>query len=155
MLNFRAVLLFALFTTTACGNSFRAESPSGFVKLDDDAHPAYAYRATTADGFVIGVRELQHSNQGDLGFWVNAVKNTLRARNGYALLEERNAKTRSGLAGKSLLFGHDEGQQAHRYLVTVFVTDAHIFVIEAGGKQDQMQQHADDVQTFISAFGAS
>jgi hypothetical protein len=155
MLNFKIALLCVLFTATACGHNFRAESPGGFVELEDDAHPAYAYRATTADGFVIGVRDLEHKTQGDLGFWVSAVKNTLRARSGYALIEEKDAKTRTGLAGKSLLFGRDEGQQTHRYLVTVFVTEARIFVIEAGGKQEQMQQYADDVQAFISAFSAS
>jgi hypothetical protein len=144
-----AAVLFAL---SGCGHSFQTKTPSGFVQLEEEADSQYAYRATTADGLVLAVRELEHEPQGDAQFWVNAIENTLRQRGGYALLEKKSAKTQSGLVGTTLRFGHDEQQRPHEYRVTVFVTPAYIYVLEVGGTQKLLADHAADISRFESTF---
>ena len=127
----------------ACGSSFEAATPPGFVELEDDR--SYDYRATTADGLVIAVREVEHEPQGELSFWMRAIENQLRRRGGYALLETRDVKTNSGAKGKQLRFGHDEHGKPHLYTVTIFVTDDSIFLMEAGGSKKLMEKHASQV----------
>jgi hypothetical protein len=149
---FALVLLSAF--AVACGQSFEAKTPAGFVELDE-TDPAYAYRATTADGLVVAVREIDHEPQGELSFWSRAVENEMRQRGGYALLAQRDVKTRDGLTGKELRFGHDEGNVPHQYNVTLFVTDAKLYVLEAGGTKELMTQHAKELDDYVTSFRAN
>ncbi len=135
---------------SACGHSFEVKTPGGFVELEKDR--SHAYRATTADGLVIAVREIKHKPKGEMSFWERAIENTLRQRGGYALLEKRDVNTTSGLSGKELRFGHDEGQKPHEYVVTLFVTDSHIFVLEAGGTEELMQKHKPALDQYVASF---
>jgi hypothetical protein len=139
-----------LVSASACGRNFESKTPSGFVELDEES--AYAYRATTADGLVIAVREIDHEPQGELSFWKEAVANELRQRGGYALLGERDVKTSSGLSGKEMRFGHDEGQKPHEYILTLFVTDSKIFVLEAGGTQELVQKNKAQLDAYVASF---
>ena len=134
-----------------CGTSFEAATPPGFVELDE-ADSAYAYRAMTADGLVIAVREIEHEPQGELSFWARAIENRLRQRGGYALLDTRSITCRSGQTGTQLHFGHDEGSRPHLYTVSLFVTDDTIYVIEAGGTKELMEKHADQIDWAVKNF---
>lgn len=146
--------LLASLAVAACG--FRAATPPGFVELPDQ--DAYDYRATTADGVVIGIRELDHEPEGELGFWVAAIEKQLRERRGYALLETRDVATASGLSGKQLRFGHDQGKDPHLYFVAVFIEEAgllsgsKLYLIEAGGKKELMEQQAEQLEYAITNF---
>lgn len=107
--------------TAGCGGStFYSATPPGFVELEDQ-EPDYAYRATSADGVVIAVREIEHEPKGDQTFWVQAIRNRMRERAGYALIESKEVTTKSGLKGTQLQFGHDEKGQSMLYTLTVFV----------------------------------
>jgi hypothetical protein len=120
----------------ACSHDFTAATPRGFVELDDQDH--YDYRATSADGLVIGVRELDNEPKGELGFWSRAVENQLRRRGAYALLETRDVKSKDGVAGKQFRFGHDEGKTPHLYYLSLFVTPKRIQILEIGGTKELM-----------------
>ncbi len=135
----------------ACSSSFEAKTPAGFVELDEP-HSSYAYRATTADGLVVAVREIDHEPKGELSFWSKAIENELRQRGGYALLASRDVKTREGLSGKELRFGHDEGAVPHEYNVTLFVTDSKLYLLEAGGTKELMTRHAKELNEYVAAF---
>jgi hypothetical protein len=146
-------LLLALGLTAAgCGSSFKAATPPGFVELEDQE--AYDYRATTADGLVIAVREVDHEPTGELSFWARAIENHLRQRGGYSLIESRDVKNAAGLAGKQLRFGHDEGSKPHLYYVTIFLTDSRIFLLEAGGTKELMTRHAPQIDWAVQRFQA-
>jgi hypothetical protein len=147
-----ALLLFSTFAV-ACGRNFDAKTPAGFVELDEPG-PSYAYRATTADGLVVAVREIDHEPKGELSFWSRAIENELRQRGGYALLAQREVKTNDGLTGKELRFGHDEGSTPHQYNVTLFVTDSKLYVLEAGGTKELMTRHAQDLDDYVTSFHA-
>lgn len=143
-----------LLTASGCGSSFEHRTPSGFVELEDQEDLGYDYRATSADGTVLAVRAMDNEPRGELGFWADAIRNRMRRQAGYAHLETRDVKTRSGLAGKQLRFGHDRSQKPHLYYITVFVTADRLFVLEAGGTAEQMQERAGDIEAAISGFTA-
>jgi len=142
----------ALLTVIGCGTTrLNHPTPKGFVELD--ARRPYHYRAVTADGLVIAARVIDHKPKGEVSFWTTAIANQLRQA-GYALLEEREVQTESGLAGKQLRFGHDEGQRPHLYYVTLFVTASSIYVLEAGGTRQQVEASADQIAWAIKNFRA-
>ncbi len=137
---------------TGCGPSFVASTPGGFVEIEND-YDAYDYRATTADGLVIAVREIKHDPKGPTEFWIKALENRMRQRGGYALLETLDVKSGDGVAGKQLRFGHDEdGNKPHLYYITLFVTDDYIFLIEAGGTKELMTASAAQIDAAIAKF---
>lgn len=146
---FTLALLAALLA--GCGPSFRAATPPGFVTLDEE-DTNYDYRATTADGLVLAVREIEHDPKGDMAFWLKAIENEVRRRGGYAHLETKDVQTRQGLKGKQMRFGHDESNHPHLYVITLFVTDAHIYLLEAGGTKELMTEHADQVSWVVENF---
>lgn len=133
-----------------CSHDFTAVTPRGFVELDDQHR--YDYRATSADGLVIGVRELDNDVKGELSFWTRAIENQLRSRGGYALLETRDVKSKDGVAGKQLRFGHDEGATPHLYYLSVFVTPKHIELIEIGGTKELVTQNLAAVELAVASF---
>ncbi len=136
----------------ACGPSFAVSTPPGFVELDEE-YSGYDYRATTADGLVLAVREIEHDPKGEIGFWVRAVENRMRERGGYALLETVDVRSGDGVAGKQLRFGHDEdGNRPHLYTITVFVSDASIHLVEVGGSKELVEQHAAQLDQAVRSF---
>lgn len=148
----RIVLLSFALLASACGASFTQPTPPGFVELEDQE--AYDFRATTADGLVISVREIDHEPKGEMSFWTRAIENHMRQRGGYALLGSRSVKNADGLDGTQLRFGHDEQATPHLYYVTLFVTDSRIFLLEAGGTKELMERHADQIDWAIKNFHA-
>lgn len=134
---------------TAC-SAVSIHTPKGFVELDDQTE--YDYRATSADGLVIGVRELDNQPRGELAFWTRAIENQLRRQGGYALLETRDVRSKDDVPGKQLRFGHDEGKQPHLYQVTLFVTPDTIAVLEVGGTKELVTAHAAEVDGAVASY---
>jgi hypothetical protein len=147
----RILLALVLAAASGCGRSFVPATPQGFVDLGD-AYPDGEYRATTADGAVIGIRAFDNDPKGELAFWARALENRMRETGGYALLEKRAVVSRGGLAGTELDFGHDEGRTPHLYRIALFVTDKKIFVIEAGGAKPEMERQAPQIDWAIKGF---
>lgn len=147
-LGFLAVALLAL---AGCGRPFTPATPPGFVDLGD-SYPDGEYRATTADGAVIGIRAYDHEPKGELAFWTRALENRMRESGGYALLEKRTVSNRGGLTGTQLRFGHDEGKVPHLYWVTLFVTDKKLFVLEAGGVKAEVERQEAQIEWAIKNF---
>ncbi len=141
----------ALMTSGCAGRDFFVASPPGFVELEDQ-QPAFDYRATSADGVVIAVRQIEQKPKGDQSFWVEAVKNRMREKAGYALLQVSQVTTRSGLKGTRLDFGHDENGQSMLYTITLFVTEKYIFLLEFGGAKDQVTRQGKYLDWVIENF---
>jgi hypothetical protein len=142
----------AAMLAVACGPSFKASTPPGFVEIENESDD-YDYRATTADGLVIAVRQLEHDPKGEISFWLTAIKNRMRERGGYALLGEEQVQSADGVPGTQLRFGHDEASgKPHLYYLTVFVTPDAIFLVEAGGTKDLMTKHETQVQQAVAGF---
>lgn len=147
-----ALLATALLLSALAGcRPFKAATPPGFVDLSD-SYPANEYRATTADGMVLGVRAFENNPKGELAFWVRVIENRMRDTSGYALLDTREAKDRAGNTGKTLRFGHDESGVPHLYYLTVFVEEKRVFLLEAGGTKDLVEKHEEQIAWSIANF---
>jgi hypothetical protein len=142
--------LLAAALLSGCGHDFTAATPRGFVELENQN--LYDYRATSADGLVIGVRELDNDVKGELAFWARAIENQLRSRGGYALLDTRDVRSKDGVAGKQLRFGHDEGATPHLYYVSVFVTPKHVQLIEIGGTKELVTKNLTAADFAVASF---
>jgi hypothetical protein len=130
---------------------FVPATPPGFVELED-RYSRLEYRATTADGVVIGIRAFDNEPKGERAFWVRAIENRLRDAGGYALLEKRDVKNRGGLTGTELKFGHDEGDEPYLYRLSIFVTDDRVFLVEAGGNKPQLERQTEQIDWAIRNF---
>ena len=146
----KAILLLAL-AWSGCGHSFEAATPTGFVELEEEQEP-YDYRATTADGLVLGVTEVDHEPEGNLEFWSRAIENRMRQRGGYALLGKGVVKNRDGVTGHQLRFGHDQSGKPHLYNVTIFLTESTIYILEAGGTKELMTRHKQQLDWSVQNF---
>jgi hypothetical protein len=129
-------------------------TPPGFVDFSEkyEDRDGHEYRATTADGMVLGVRAFDNEPKGEIAFWIRAIENKMRDTSGYALLQTRDVKDLDGNPGKQLRFGHDESGVPHLYYVTVFTNDKRVFLLEAGGTKDLVEKHADQVEWAITNF---
>jgi len=145
-------LLLAGVCLVGCGRPFEPATPPGFVDMGEERYGDEEYRATTADGAVIGIRAFENDPKGDLAFWSRAVENRLRTMAGYALLETRKVKARDETEGTLMRMGHDEDDNPHLYVVTVFVTEDYVYVLEAGGKKPEMERMMPQVEWAVSNF---
>jgi hypothetical protein len=147
-----ALLLTGALALTACGHDFDIKTPSGFVELKN-RHGRYDYRATTADGLVIAVREIDNEVEGELVFWSTAIQNQMRQRVGYALLADEDVTSADGVAGKHMHFGHDEdGRKPHLYDIIVFVTEAHVVLLEIGGAKPIVTAGKKQIEQAVASF---
>jgi hypothetical protein len=143
-------VLLASVLFAACGPSFQAAAPPGFVELEDQE--LYDWRATTADGLVIAVREVEHEPKGTTEFWTRAIENQIRTRGGYALIATKEVTSADGVKGKLLRFGHDEGGKPHIYVIALFVTDDDLYLLEAGGTRELFERHNEQIDWAIKNF---
>ena len=144
--------LLASVSLTACGGTAsHLVAPTNFLELDEPGE-SYAQRATSAEGVVLAVREVENAPYGPLAFWVEAIKRRMRNVRGYALVEERDVRAASGEAGKQLRFGHDESGGPYHFWLTVFVTDDYVFVVEAGGKKDLFEAAQPEIERAIAGY---
>ncbi len=147
-----ATLLAASLLLGACGGAAsHLTPPPNFIDLSEPGD-SYTQRATSAEGVVMAVREVDNDPYGPLAFWVEAIKRRMRTVRGYALLEEKDVRAASGEAGKQLRFGHDESGGPYFFWLTVFVTDHNVFVLEAGGKKDVFEAAQPEVERAIAAY---
>ncbi|HMR75800.1 MAG TPA: serine/threonine protein kinase [Polyangiaceae bacterium] len=146
----KAIAAVLAWAAIGCGPSFEASTPQGFVELEDQEH--FDYRATTADGLVIAVRELEHEPKGAPDFWIRAIENQMRQRGGYAMLGSHDVSTKTGLKGKQLRFGHDEGETPYLYVLTLFVTDDQLYLMEFGGTKELVERHKDQLEWAVQNF---
>ena len=144
-------LAFFAFFASGCAN-FEAKTPQNFVHLDEGDRSQFAYRATSADGIVLAVREIENDPKGELDFWSEAIENSLRNQAGYALLNKEELKTNQGYEGVQLRLGLDNAGKPHEYNVAIFVTDDHVFLVQAGGEQSLLEQNAEAIDGWVNGF---
>lgn len=133
-----------------CGASYQMQFPESFAVLEEQTD--YTERATTADGVVVSLRELPNEPKAGAEFWRKALLNQVRLKGGYALTEEIEVRAKSGEMGTQMRFGHDEERKPYQYWLTLFVTDAHVYVIEAGGKASEFTEVQAEVEKTLSSF---
>jgi hypothetical protein len=136
-----AIALGSLSLGAGCGRAYDIATPAGFVDLEDRYDDGDdEYRATTADGVVIGVRAYDNEPFAERAFLVRAIENQLRLGRGYALLETKEVSAKNGMKGTQLRFGHDQPNGPHLYILSVFADEDHVFLHEAAGKKELVEK---------------
>lgn len=151
----RTGLLALMFASLlGCGPGFAMTVPDVFVELEPELQEVdgYALRATTTDGAVLGVTALDHDVEGNLGFWADAISRQLTEGEGYELLETADVAAATGQPGRRMDFGRDAGRQSYHFVVTVFVTDDHIWLVEAGGEESVYEARQGQITEALESF---
>jgi hypothetical protein len=125
-----AVSLLAVSLALGCQPRARVQMPDGFAALENQKE--YAFRATSADGVVIGVRSEPNRPRANLAFWSAAIDQQLTASR-YVPEGSRPVKSASGLVGKLSRYTRDDHGRTARFWVAVFVSGADVWLVEVGG----------------------
>jgi hypothetical protein len=135
-----AILLAISAFAAGCGPSVTLQTPPGFAVLDGQKE--YVYRATSAEGVVLGVRAEKNEPKGNLDFWADALDRQLR-RGGYvADGDPHEVRAATGVAGRIFKYTQAQGGRTHRFWMAVFVTDGNVWVVEAGGDAERFKEKA-------------
>lgn len=137
-----AACVLAATALVGCGRPYEVATPTGFVDLQDryDDREGDEYRATTADGVVIGVRAYDNEPYAERTFLVRAIENQLRLGRGYSLISTKEVSAKDGTKGTQLRFGHDEPTGPHLYVLTIFTDEDYVYLHEAGGKKELVEK---------------
>lgn len=135
--------------STACARGFDINTPDGFAELDSNED--YRYRATSAEGVVLGVRREANEPKGGLAFWASAVENELVTR-GYAKVSARAIESKNGTPGKQLVYRVNKNGRPNVLWVAVFVTDNRVVVVETGGDEAHFAHVEPKVTAALEAF---
>jgi hypothetical protein len=106
--------------------------PPGFARLD--ANDDYAWRATSAEGVVLGIRREKNDPKGNLEFWASAVRYELE-RKGYQKVDIDQVRSIDGVDGRRLRYRTTRDGRPYVMWATVYVTDSRVVVVEAGGDE--------------------
>ena len=142
----------AALASATCGPSVAMQTPDGFVELEDQED--YDYRATTAQGVVIGVRAQPNQPRGSLDFWVDAIDLKLRGQ-GYSAEGKSEVKTANGVPGRQIRYAFTYDGRPHTFWLTVFVTGSAVYCIEAGGDARSFEKVKDAVSRGILSLGGT
>lgn len=124
----------------------------GFLELPED--DTYAYRATTPEGVVLGVRVIDASGAGgrDLAFWTRALTAQLRDVRGYDLVGSADVRSRDGVPGKQLRFRHEERGETYDYWLTFFAPEDRLLLAEAGGVERRFEAAEPSIAWMLSSL---
>lgn len=145
----RNLFIAATFALLAACHGGRLATPSGFATLDSD--DSYSYRATNAQGVVLGVRTEDNDVKANVDFWAEALD--LRLRNsGYAFQKKESPKSRGGLQGRQLRYEVSRDGRTQSYWLTVFATEKKVYVVEAAGDKEAFEGAAPMVESAIEGL---
>jgi len=133
----------------ACTPNIRIDAPDGFAELEEQER--YDYRATNAEGVVLGVRRKANDPQGDLAFWSGALDAHLR-RSGYEAVVAKEVSSKDGIKGRQIRYHRNHQGRQHHYWVTVFVTPEQVVTVEAGGDEAFFGEQEKAIQRAIKGL---
>lgn len=146
-----------LLTLSACGTPFKITTPPEMVEVTSQHDKTFAYRATTMEGAVLGVRVLEEpAGEGvpspGQSFWVEAIKRNLRLHKGYALLDESPIQSANGHDGTLLKFGIDQRSESYTYWIAIFRTDKNLHLLDAGGRSDHFTNASPAILQALASY---
>ncbi len=138
----------ALACLAGCGHAVSISTPPGFAELGSNG--SYDYRAADARGVALAVRRESNHPAGDLAFWSGAVDAKLR-RDGYQPVDTAEVHSADGVEGRQIRYTVSRDGREHVFLVVVYVTDAEVVTVEAGGDAELVK---DEEKALSRAIGS-
>lgn len=150
------IVLVALGAAGCDGPAFDIETPPQMIELNTGTDSLYV--AMTHDNVVVRARTIrQGERRGETPsasheFWVDSIRRRMRLTGGYELLDEVDVESANGRKGTRLEFGRDQNDEPYHYQVTIFVTDDHIHLVEAGGRTDRFEAASEAVDSTLDSY---
>ncbi|TVR03523.1 MAG: hypothetical protein EA398_04740 [Deltaproteobacteria bacterium] len=151
-----SALLLLVLLPAGCA-PFQIDTPDEMVALQEPRRSAYAYRATSVDGVVLGVRTVRAGDNqatplADLAFWSDAIATMLRDERGYALLDTADIRSADGTPGRALHFGREHDGRQFRYDLHLYVGRRYIHILEVGGLDETLDARREAVDEALSGY---
>jgi hypothetical protein len=100
----------------------------------------------------VALRVVPLQQPGELTVWAHMVTLRLREIDGYALLTIKDVRLFDGTTGTELVFGHDEGGKAFVYRVRLVLARERLYLIEAGGAEEQLNRYAASLDWMLASL---
>ena len=145
-------ILTAALLLAGCAAS-KIETPPGYQELDKPY--GVDYKAMSSDACAISITTVDNPKDADLDFVADTSRNHVVRSLGYTLKGEQAVQTDSRLAGKEMLFTHEEAGVERTYLLTVFVRGgmgSKIVRVEAGGESTKFDADLPKVRKAIATL---
>ncbi len=144
MVLMRNLTLAALACLAGCAISM--DPPDGFLELET---PGRDFKATTADGARLWVREFDDPHEGALSFWADALEHDLVNERGYVLVDRSEIEDKAGRDGVVQRYSLNTEGQPHGYLVAVFINGDCVRIAEFVAPRDAFDDHVEAVQASL------
>lgn len=141
------LLFFTGSITISCAPPYTMEPPDSFKRFEQ----INTFQFITADGVMLKGREAPNEPVADLDFWQDALKRHLEA-NGYVLKSEKLFKTKKNLDGCNLAFLIPYGAEDWMFMVTLFVEDDSVYILEAAGPFDRYTKIEKELVASLETF---
>ncbi len=125
-----------VWTLIALAGGCQYALPPGYVKVDPSWNTRF--RAVSAEGSAITLRNESNPENGDLTFWKKAVKNQLLDVRGYKLVNHREISHAGQTPGVEMTFDYTKDGIDYTYMVMLLVKGRRVHCIEAAGVKDQI-----------------
>ncbi len=145
-------LSIALYLTFHAGcAAYQAKAPAGFAAFKPTHAQTHASYAVASDGVVWRVRQESNTPYADIGFWSVALKKRM-VDAGYTVLKEETISTHTHHHGNLLEMSAPLTHQDVLFVVAVFCTPKHIFIIESSGEFNALQTHRNAIESSIKSL---
>jgi hypothetical protein len=128
-------------------------TPADYVRLATPPYP-YVYKAVSAEGVSLAMRQEENPEGGTAEFWAAALKNQLVGARGYTLSGESAVTSADGVTGKRLDFTANLQGSDMAYLVAVWVVGKQIIIVEAGGPKEKFEADRAKIETALKTVRA-
>jgi hypothetical protein len=132
----------------AAGCKKHIKTPADFAEMDNPGYD-YEYRAISPDEIVMGVQKRPNEPKGDVEFWAKVWKEKYPPIKDYEFVDKESLRTKGGLQGSLLEFTSEEEDGLYRLLVAIFVVKKDIWIVTAGGNDENVKDQRD---TIVGAF---
>lgn len=127
-------------------------APSGFAVVP--TRGAIEYKAVSSQGMVIAISQYDNAEEGgDLEFWTGAIEYQKTTIDNLTIFEREDINAvNEDTPGKLFHFIVGEKPRQLLYLVAVFPTDDDVYIVEAVGDLNTMNEKIDNLRSAIESI---
>lgn len=160
------IALLGVIFTVSCATKQKIAPPQGFAEIDNPCCPSklalekdisndlkQSLRKFVNSDFVI-IRSWYRSilkGQEDLTFWRDQLKGRLQKQE-YAVVSENQIKTEKGSQIINIRFRAPRSESTYGYEVFLSIQDERLLIVEAGGRDVDLQKVEPQVNAFARKF---
>ncbi len=129
-------------------SSFTVKTPQGFAVYDREVK---IFKAISPDGVRLRAYSRYNEPFGDESMWGETVKTHMISK-GYRLVQEKEITAKNNLKGRLFEYSLWFNGEDYRYVITLFVHDKLVYIIETGGPSVYYEKRRSAVMSAIEDF---